>query len=162
MRPEHLDLLSATGRPALTPDGRHAVVAVVRPDLDSDTYTGGLWLVPVDGGGARRLTNGHRDTSPAISPDGRRVAFLRAGKDSAPQVHVTGITGGEPMALTDHPLGAGAPVWSPDGRRVAYVARVPEPGRYGTEDADGRKPDSDAEAPRLITTAAYRIDDLGF
>ncbi len=94
MRPEHLDLLSATGRPALTPDGRHVVVAVVRPDLDSDTYTGGLWLVPVDGGPTRRLTNGHRDTAPAISPDGQRVAFLRAGKEGAPQLHVTGSRAG--------------------------------------------------------------------
>ena len=162
MRPEDLDLLSAAGRPSLTPDGRYAVAAVVRPDLDSDTYTGGLWSVPVGGGAARRLTNGHRDTAPVVSPDGQRVAFLRAGKDKPPQLHVTALAGGEPLTLTDHPLGAGAPVWSPDGSRLAYVARVPEAGRYGTEDADGRKPDSDGEPPRLITTAAYRVDDLGF
>ena len=166
MRPEDLDLLSAAGRPALAPDGRHAVVAVVRPDVEADSYTGGLWLVPLDGpgapGAARRLTNGHRDTSPAISPDGQRVAFLRAGTDGPAQVHVTHLGGGEPLVLTDHPLGAGTPLWSPDGTRLAYVARVPEPGRYGTEDDAGRKAEPGAEAPRLITTASYRVDDLGF
>ncbi|MBV9830354.1 MAG: S9 family peptidase, partial [Marmoricola sp.] len=162
MRPDDLDLLSSASRPTLTPDGRLAVVAVTRPDLESDTYTGGLWVVPTGGGAPRRLTNGHRDTAPTISPDGERVGFLRAGADAAPQVHVTGITGGEPMALTDHPLGASAPAWSPDGTRLAYVARVPEPGRYGTEDADGRRPEPGAEPPRLITTPSYRVDDLGF
>ena len=60
--------------------------------------------------------------------------------------------GGAPRRLTDHPLGAGAPVWSPDSRRLAYTARVPEEGRYGT--AEGVGPE--AEPPRLITTLQYR------
>ena len=49
-----------------------------------------------------------------------------------------------------HPLGAGAPRWSPDSTRLAYSARVPEQGRYGTE--DGRGPEK--EPPRRITDAA--------
>lgn len=162
MRPEHLDLLSTVGRPSLTPAGDRAVVAVTRPDLESDTYRGGLWVVPTGGGSARRLTNGERDTSPAVSPDGRRVAFLRGVQDGPPQIHVTGIDGGEPLRLTAHPLGAGAPTWSPDGRRIVHSARVPEQGRYGTEDADGKKVTPDAEPSRLITELAYRVDDVGY
>lgn len=131
MRPEHLDLLFAAGRPSLTPDGSAAVVAVGRPDLADDRYLGTLWVVPTDGEPPRPLTSGDRDTSPAVSPDGRRVAFLRAGADSPPQVHVTAIDGGEPVCLTAHELGAGAPVWSPDGARLAWSARVPDPGRSG-------------------------------
>src|SRR4051794_41755383 len=66
------------GAPTLSPDGRVAVVAVTRPDLDADDYTSQLWLVPT--GGERpphRLTEGWRDSSPRISPDGRWVAFTR-------------------------------------------------------------------------------------
>jgi len=163
MLPEHLDLLRAAGRPALTPDGGTAVVAVLRPDLRSDSYRGGLWAVPTDGSGpARRLTNGHRDTAPAVSPDGRRVAFLRGAPKAPSQVHVTALDGGEPLALTDHKLGAGVPRWSPDGTRLVYSARVPELGRYGTKDAFDEEVTSDAEPARLITEPRYRMDDLGF
>lgn len=162
MLPEDLDLLRACGRPAVTPDGRTAVVAVTRPDLASDSYGGQLWVVPTDGSAARRLTVGHHDRSPAVSPDGRRVAFLRSAPGSPAQLHLTSLDGGEPLVLTDHPLGAGVPVWSPDGTRVAYAARVPEAGRYGTADEAGDAPTPDAEPARLVTEPAYRRDDLGF
>ncbi len=162
MRPTDLDLLSTAGRPALSPDGALAVVSVVRPDLAADAYTGGLWVVPTDGSDVRRLTGGFRDTAPAISPDGRHVAFLRGSEDGPAQLGLVGLAGGEPITLTDHPIGAGAPSWSPDGRTLVYTARVPDPGRYGTEDADGRTPEPAAEAPRLITQPAYRQDNLGF
>ena len=87
--------------------------------------------------------------------------MLRAAEGDAPQIHIVRLAGGEPAALTDEPAGAGAPVWSPDGRRLAWSARVPEPGRYGTEDDDGEKREPDAEPPRLITEFQYRIDNLG-
>ena len=64
---------------------------------------------------------------------------------------------GRARRLADHPLGAGAPVWSPDSRRLAYVARVPDPGRYGTARCA-----PEAEPPRLITTLKYRADDRRF
>lgn len=162
MRPEHLDLLHAAGRPSLTPDGSVAVVAVVHPDLAADAYRGGLWAVPTTGGSTRRLTSGNRDTAPAVSPDGRWVAFLRAADGKPPQIHLTGLVGGEPLRLTDQPLGAGAPVWSPDGSRLAWSARVPESGRYGTVDEEGEEVKADAEPPRLVTEFSYRMDNLGY
>jgi dipeptidyl aminopeptidase/acylaminoacyl peptidase len=162
MRPEHLDLLFAAGRPSLLPDGSAAVVAIAHPDLGEDRYVGSLWVVPTDGSPPRPLTSGSRDSSPMVSPDGDRVAFLRAGDDAPPQIHLTAIGGGEPVRLTDQKLGAGAPVWSPDGTRLAWSARVPERGRYGTEDDDGEERKPDAEPPRLITEPSYRLDNVGY
>lgn len=157
MIPEDIALLATPGTPAVSPDGTLAVVAVTRPDLEADEYVGHLWLVPTDGSAPPRpLTRGHRDTSPVWSPDGRWVAFVRAEPKGKPQLHVVEATGGEPVALTDAPLGAGDPRWSPDSRRLVYVARVPDAGRYVP---DG---DPSAEAPRLITSFQYRMDDLGF
>jgi dipeptidyl aminopeptidase/acylaminoacyl peptidase len=160
MNPVDIARLHTLSPPTVSPDGRHAVVAVTRPDLDADDYRGRLWIVPADGSApARKLTNGPRDTAPAYSPDGAWLAFLRAadgdGPTAKPQLYVMPTGGGEPRRVTDHPLGAGTPVWSPDSRHIAYIARVPEQGRYG--DA---KPD--AEPPHRITTLQYREDDLGF
>ncbi|HEX2073755.1 MAG TPA: S9 family peptidase [Geodermatophilus sp.] len=160
MRPADLALLRTPGTPTVSPDGRIAVVAVSRPDLEADAYRSQLWAVPTDASApARPLTSGHRDTAPAFSPDGRWLAFLRAeGGSDEPQVHLLPTAGGAPRRLTGHHLGAGQPVWSPDSRRLAYTARVPEPGRYGT--AEGVGPE--AEPPRLITTLQYRLDGVGF
>ncbi len=159
MHPADLALLRTPGTPAVSPDGRMAVVAVSRLDLEVDEYRSRLWAVPTDGSApARPITSGGRDSAPAFSPDGRWLAYLRAEPGGKPQVMLLPTAGGTARRLTDHHLGAGAPVWSPDSCRLAYTARVPEPGRYGT--ADGVGPE--AEPPRLITTLQYRLDDVGF
>ncbi|MGY1638294.1 S9 family peptidase [Geodermatophilus sp. SYSU D00742] len=159
MRPTDLELLRTPGVPTVSPDGRMAVVAVTRLDLGADVYRSRLWAVPTDGSApARALTDGHRDTAPAFSPDGRWLAYLGAEPGGHPQVHLLPTAGGAPRRLTDAPLGTGAPVWAPDSRRLAYVARVPEPGRHGTDPGVG----PEAEPPRLVTTLRYRLDGVGF
>ncbi|RBY97829.1 S9 family peptidase [Blastococcus sp. TF02-8] len=159
MRPHDLALLRVPGTPTVSPDGRIAVLAVTRPDLEADDYRSQLWAVPTDGSApARPITAGQRDTDPAFSPDGRWIAYLGAEAGEKPQIMLLPAAGGTARRLTDHHLGAGAPVWSPDSRRLAYVARVPEHGRYGTVEGV----DPSAEPPRLITTLQYRLDGVGF
>jgi len=56
---------------------------------------------------------------PALSPDGRMLAFLR-GSGGSSQLYVKLLPDGEPVALTHDDLEKQDPVFSPDGSRIAY------------------------------------------
>ena len=159
MKSEHLPLLKSVSAPAVHPDGSWAVVSVVRPDFDADAYVGQLWSVPVDPAQRpRRLTRGFRDTAPDFSPDGEVLAFLRAEAGGKPQLHVVEAHGGEPVPVTDAPLGVSAFTWSPDSRSIVFSARTPEEGRYGTVDGVS----AGGEDARLITDYQYRMNGVGY
>ncbi|MCX5107548.1 S9 family peptidase [Streptomyces sp. NBC_00378] len=108
------------GDPALSPDGERVAYTLTTQDAGNDRVVRSIWEVRGGGGPARRLTRGPADTAPRWSPDGTRLAFLRAG-----QLHLLPADGEEATPLTtpaDCPAGAGLPVWSPDGSRIAFAA----------------------------------------
>ncbi|MEU3063390.1 prolyl oligopeptidase family serine peptidase [Streptomyces subrutilus] len=157
MLPTDIDLLRILGRPTLSGDGRLAVVSATRADLAADANATELWVAATDATTpARRLTEGPHDGAPAFSPDGRWLAFLRPVAGGPAQIHLLPMDGGDPFPVTDHPLGAGRPVWSPDSRRIAHTARVPDPGRYLPGVPASR------ERPRRITSLRYMADGLGY
>ncbi len=121
MRPNDLELLRTPGVPTVSPDGRMAVVAVTRLDLDADEYRSQLWAVPTDGSApARPLTEGHRDTAPAFSPDGRWLAYC-SNESGRYEVYVEpfGRTG-ENVRISSE--GGGQPKWRRDGKELFYLA----------------------------------------
>ncbi|MFT4216161.1 MAG: S9 family peptidase [Micropruina sp.] len=158
MRPDQLPLLTTVSAPAVHPDGDWAVVASSRPDFDADSYVGQLWRVPLDGGAPRRLTLGQSDSQPRFSPDGSLIGFLRDGANDRPQVHLIPSGGGEPLCVTNQPLGVSDFAFSPDGRLLAFIARVPQEGRYGTLDGVA----AGQEDPRHITSLAFQYNGLGW
>ena len=84
---------------------------------------GHLFEVPVSGGAAKQLTFGpYYDCDPAISPDGKSVAFIsnRDGGDDG-NLYLLNLASGKVSRLT-HEFQAGLAAWSPDGKTVAYVA----------------------------------------
>ncbi|WP_104179677.1 S9 family peptidase [Arthrobacter sp. B0490] len=157
MKPDQIELLTTTGSPTLHPDGSRLVIAATRPDLRADSYVGQLWEFTL-AGERRRLTRGFRDTAPRYSRDGRLLAFLRAAPGGKPQLFVVHPSGGEPVQLTDQPLGVAHFDVSPDATTLVFAARVPEHGRYGTVDGVG----AGLEDPRLITGYKYRMNGLGY
>ncbi|MBB6391818.1 alpha/beta hydrolase family protein [Microbacterium thalassium] len=158
MRAHDIETLVGVGRPVIAPDGSFAVFATSRPDIVADSAVGQLWRIDLPDGAARRLTRGKKDSAPRLSPDGTRIAFLRADAKGRAQIFVVDAGGGEPVQATDAPLGAGAPEWSPDGSLLAFTARVPETGRYGS--VEGLE--AVAEAPRRITGIRWHANGLGY
>lgn len=158
MRAEDIDKLISVGRPDIAPDGSFAVFATSRPDLVANRGVGQVWRVDLPDGAPRRLTRGTADASPRLSPDGTRLAFVRADAKGKPQVHVASAAGGEPVQATDAVLGVEYFAWSPDGTTLAFLARVPENGRYGS--VEGL--DAAAEAPRHITGIRWHANGVGY
>ncbi len=109
-------------------------------------------------GEPQQLTRGPADGSPAWSPDGSRIAFLRA-QDGPPQLWLLPVAGGEPEQLTTLPMGAGAPVWSPDGSRIAFGAASDMEADEGEDDAARAKR---AAAPIVADRLDYQADGAGF
>lgn len=143
----------------LSADGERVVY--LRRHVRGNSYRSHLWQLPYAGGRPVQLTGGPlRDSSPAFSPDGRRLAFIRTleGEDHG-QVWLLALTGraaGRPRRLSRLPYGATGVRWSPDGRWLTVLAPSDDtPFVVGRLEA-GRPP-----LARRITSVDWRDDDVG-
>jgi len=94
------------------PDSTHMAVALAGLGSQSS-----LWEISALGGNARKLIDDGR--SPAVSPDGREIAFL-AGKRLREELWLVEADGAQPHKVVGHEGDMfGAVAWSPDGRRIA-------------------------------------------
>ena len=146
---EKMWTLERLGDPAITPDGKAAVLAVTTYDVAENKGFTDLWRVPLDGTAARQITSDKAsDTQPAVSPDGKWIAFVsKRGDDTESQVYVIATDGGEAKRVTNLPSGASVPKWFPDSQRIAVVSDVwPDLVRW--EDQAARK--KEREASKMI------------
>jgi tricorn protease len=92
---------------------------------------GDLWTVPIIGGLARRLTShAAEESNPAISPDGRTLAFT-ARYEGPTALYTMPLTGGPTVRRTYDGDAATATTWTPDGKLVYTTLNysgVPKPG----------------------------------
>jgi acylaminoacyl-peptidase len=113
------------GRIAWSPDGAHVLVSANRrPDGEYDPRDTEVYEVAVANGAVRALTQRRGpDGSPAVSPDGRQVAYV--GFDDAYQfyqvarLYVMGRDGSGARCLTEAlDRDVESPTWTSDGRGI--------------------------------------------
>ena len=113
--------------PTWSPDGTK--IAFSRSESSREAID----LVNADGSGQRRLTsvssdareNGYRLSldSPAWSPDGKKIAFVRGNDCNASAIWLMNADGTGVKRLTQRRIDS-APTWSPDSQRIAFVSHT--------------------------------------
>jgi Tol biopolymer transport system component len=102
------------------------------PDKQTANEDFGLFLLSVDTGEKRRLTTplpGGADSGAAVSPDGRRLAFVRQRGWGLTNIALLSLStdssgtpsaAGEPVLLPSVEPDNRSPAWTPDGREIVF------------------------------------------
>jgi acylaminoacyl-peptidase len=147
--------------PQISPDARFVVWAMEWADPVNDAFHSNIWMTTTDGADTRPLTQGsYRDTSPRLSPDGKRLAYIsnRSGKA---QIYVRWLDSRQEAIITDIPQAPSNIVWSPDGHSIAYTARVPCKADSSVPMPDKPAGAKWADPPIYITKLRWSADGAG-
>ena len=113
---------------AFSPDGNSVYYAI----KSRENATGALYVISTIGGRSRKILDGI-DSIVSVSPDGKRLAFMRAGEKGASALVVANADGSGVRELMTRkppeffvPSFYTGPSWSPDGKRIAAALHTRE------------------------------------
>jgi Tol biopolymer transport system component len=140
---------------AWCPDGR----CIITADSPGANQPDALFALSLESGERTQLTSPERpllgDTNPAVSPDGRWLAFRRVAAADAAEIHVARLGRdlrpvAEPIRVAGPDLNGAFPAWLPDSKAIVFSgqgylwrADVPptsEPERMPFVGTDGSMP----------------------
>jgi Tol biopolymer transport system component/imidazolonepropionase-like amidohydrolase len=105
------------------PDGRRLVFSLL----------GDLYLLPIEGGTARRITQGAAyDIQPRFSPDGKWIAFT-SDRGGTENLWVCDLEGKSARQISSEKQGTiNSPAWSPDGQWLVGRKRITDVSSLGS------------------------------
>jgi len=121
------DDLISMGRisdPQVSPDGTTVVFVVTYYSKTENSSNSNLYLVSIDGGTIRQLTNSLRaNNNPRWMPGGMAIAFVST-RDGESQIWTIPVNGGEAKKSSSISTEASGMIVSPDGRWFAFSSDV--------------------------------------
>jgi dipeptidyl aminopeptidase/acylaminoacyl peptidase len=124
LTPELLWSFARVSDPQVSPDGRWVVYGVAHCDVAANRCPSDLYVRPVAGGEARRITSfSGSEFNARWRPDGRRLGFLSSESGSV-QLWEVDLDGANLRRVTDIEGGIGNFLYSPAGTHVSFTRRV--------------------------------------
>lgn len=160
---EQLGAIAQLSSPALSPDGKQAVVIVSRGDPVENRTTTALAVIDVHTRMERLLISSPGAAGATWSPEGDRIAWLAPDPGGTMQINTLSLKPKAlaPQVVTHASVGAGirAFAWSPDGEQLAYLAPKPREAPVGDARFDRTYEIADADYLGTSSIARTRGDD---
>ena len=117
---ERVTLTNEAAESELSPDGKQLALVL----------RGNLWLVPVEGGDAKRLTDSpSNDNDISWSPDGTKLALI-SDRGNQVDLYTLDVKTKALTRLTNDADSESSPTWSPDGKWISFAKSGAQPGLY--------------------------------
>jgi len=124
MTPEVLWSFGRLSDVSVSPDGSLALFSVTYFKIDENKSYRDLYIIPVKGGNARRITNTEvKESSCTWRPDGKKVACLSPASGSM-QIWEMNPDGTEPVQISNVEGGINGFKYSPDMKKILYIKDV--------------------------------------
>jgi dipeptidyl aminopeptidase/acylaminoacyl peptidase len=140
---EDMMALKRVEEPEVSPDGKWVLFAAVDVDLQANTKTPHVWVVPLQAtagpstplgmtesreGKEKEIISDQDADRPRWAPDGKRFAFVSTKEDGS-QIWVADFDGATGTVtgrhrLTNMPTEASGELWSPDGKNILFESDV--------------------------------------
>lgn len=143
--------------PSVAPDGSAVAYTVGEADLEKNSIDRQIWISPLAGGPARKVTSEGRNWGARFSPDSKRIAFLSTRSGSA-QVWVMDALGENPRQITNLSTEADGVIWSGDGKTLVFTSEV-YPECNANDDCNRKRMEEEQKNPvkaRVYDRLLYR------